>query len=238
VRVLVDYANLDPLLKQRGLEAVAWEIIQVIGPSNLNPSEQVQIRFYGGWYQGDEFSKLAQQLAAEISQAFPQPMHLPTQGSSMPLRVNVELARSLLVDPSRDLFHTYRPRGLPGGIECNAPPFPGCVCPTACLIEPLYPFFRDRTCPGKDCTVRPRHILTRPEQKLVDTMLVADLIHLSSQPEATTIVSSDDDIWPGIRMALSAGGAILHVHSKRGQGTPEFYRGRLPSTYQELHLAK
>lgn len=37
-------------------------------------------------------------------------------------------------------------------------------------------------------------------------------------------------------MALSAGASIFHIHSKKGQGTPEFYQGRLPSTYREFHL--
>ena len=67
-------------------------------------------------------------------------------------------------------------------------------------------------------------------------MLVADLIHLSASPQGVGVVSSDDDIWPGIRMALSAGASIFHIHSKKGQGTPEFYQGRLPSTYREFHL--
>lgn len=236
VWILVDYSNVDPLLKQRGLGAVAWEIIQAIGPANFTPAEQVQVRLYGGWYQGDEFSKLAQQLAAEISGAFPQPVYLPAGDESLPLRVNVELARSLLIDPSRDLFHTYRPRGLPGGIICESPPFPGCISPALCPIQPLFSFFTDRTCPATDCGVRPRHVLSRPEQKLVDTMLVADLIHLASQRETVGVVSSDDDIWPGIRMALSGGGSVIHIHSKKGQGTPEFYKGPLPSAYQELHL--
>ena len=51
-----------------------------------------------------------------------------------------------------------------------------------------------------------------PAQKLVDTMLTADLIQVS-RPAAThiAVVTSDDDLWPGIYTALSQGATVHHV---------------------------
>jgi hypothetical protein len=234
VWVLADYSNIDPVLKLRGLEATAHAIVSRIGPEYIDPSDPITIRMYGGWYQGDELSKLAQTLSAEIAGAFPMPVQVPP--FDILIRVNVELARGLVVDPSRDLFHTYRLRGLPGGIAPYDPPFEGCCSPEACPIAPLYDFFRDKRCPSGGCTVRPKQVLYRAEQKLADTMLVADLVHLASSTSRVVVVSSDDDIWPGIRTALSGGASIIHLQSKRGQSTPEFYKRAVPSSYIEIHL--
>jgi hypothetical protein len=236
VVILVDYANVDPLIKSRGVEGLAFQIVETIGSSYFDAAESVTIRLYGGWFEGDEYSRLAQALAAEIGQSFPRPIHLTSDGISIPLRMNVELARSILIDPSHDLFHTFRPRGLPGGIQCQEPPFIGCTLQERCPLAPISSFFRERSCPTPDCAVRPKQVLSRPEQKLVDTMLVVDLLHLVMSGSRVAVVGSDDDLWPGIRMALSIGGSIIHMHSKKGQSTPAFYKRRVPTAYIELHL--
>ena len=58
-------------------------------------------------------------------------------------------------------------------------------------------------------------LLSRREQKLVDTMIVADLIHLASRGETPIgLVSSDDDMWPGILSALNIGASVIHVHTR------------------------
>jgi uncharacterized LabA/DUF88 family protein len=236
VWILVDYANLDPMEKQRGLEHVVWRLLQGLGQTNFEDTELVRVRLYGGWYQGDALSTLAQQLSAEIAGAFPKPMELLADGKRLRLRVIVELARSLLVDPARDLFHTFRPRGLPGGLRCATPPFEGCANVHACPIRPLHELLEFRICPTGGCEVRAKDVLDRAEQKLVDTMITTDLVQLALEGERLAIVSSDDDMWPGIRMALSRGHTVLHLHPKRGQFTPKHYKEPTPEHYVELSL--
>jgi hypothetical protein len=236
VLTLVDYANVDPLLKERGLEAIAWRICEVLGGAHLSGADRLRIRLYGGWYQGGELSKLAQGLAAELDASFPLPVRLPVGGSTLLIRVDCELARSLIIEPGRDLFHTFRERGLPGGIKTINLPFPGCPSPEACAIGPICAFLRNSECPADGCSVRPRQVMHRGEQKLVDTMLVADLIQVASHDDRVAVISSDDDIWPGIRTGVALGCDLIHLQSKRGQHTPEFYKTSMPANYFEGRL--
>jgi hypothetical protein len=60
----------------------------------------------------------------------------------------------------------------------------------------------------------PSALISTTEQKLVDSMLTADLIHLAHSGEQfVAIVSSDDDMWPGIITAVHAGAHVLHVQT-------------------------
>lgn len=75
--------------------------------------------------------------------------------------------------------------------------------------------------------------MTRPEQKLVDTMLTADLIHVASLMGTSdlVIVTNDDDLWPGIRMAVHLGATVHHVHPRKRQTTPGFYASTVTKNY-------
>ena len=84
-------------------------------------------------------------------------------------------------------------------------------------------FLEEQRCPGNGCTVRQNDVLQKWEQKLVDTMLVSDLIFLATRGERDlVVVSSDDDIWPGIRTALQLGARVTQVHTG-GRETPADY---------------
>jgi uncharacterized LabA/DUF88 family protein len=80
-------------------------------------------------------------------------------------------------------------------------------------------------------------LIYKSEQKLVDTMLAADLIYLCLQRDRkVAVVSSDDDMWPAIKTVLNLGMTVLHVHTSAGRRTPQFYtRGGLP-TYVEMNI--
>ena len=111
----------------------------------------------------------------------------------------------------------------------------GVVSP--CVLAALPDFINNETCPQVGCSVTRRMLLRGAgEQKLVDTMLVADLIYLSRIGEASVgIVSSDDDVWPGIISALVAGTRVLHVLT--GNPTsPIGYTDGLPGYYIKLSM--
>ena len=68
----------------------------------------------------------------------------------------------------------------------------------------------------------PGAVLQRAEQKLVDSMMVVDLLHLAEvTPEPLVVVSADDDLWPGIRFALLRGTRVIHVVPQRGRAERE-----------------
>lgn len=230
--ILVDYDNLDRLERQRGLEHVVWLTLSRIEAQYPIGADRIQVRLYGGWYLGETLSHLAQELTTEIFATYPAPVDISGDKSKM-CRVNVELARSILVDPSTDLFHTYRPRGV-SGIRCHGPPYKNCVRPKDCQTAKLHEFFNSRQCVVNGCSVKAKNVFYRAEQKLVDSMLIADLIYLVDQGCSVSVVSSDDDLWPGMRLALEYGKPIIHMHPRKGQQTPDMYKVRAPSNYIEL----
>ncbi len=229
--VLVDFDNLLKLDRERGLDHCVNRIVQTIGASALPPNSRVHLRLYGGWYVNQTLSRRAQELIASVEAGFPKPILVGASDAPYNARVTVELARSLLVAPSQDVFHTYRVRAAPDNIECKSPPYTNCVNPTHCKLFNLHIFLQSKSCPADHCTLSPAKILRRPEQKLVDTMIVADLIQITLHNTTVVLVSSDDDMYPGIHMGLSRGARILHIHTRAHRVTPDFYLPRHLNNY-------
>ena len=104
-------------------------------------------------------------------------------------------------------------------------PFPGCAAPARCPIAALDPFIRNTKCPVEGCPAEPRTVLAREEQKLVDSMLVVDLVHFAEMTaEPLVVVSADDDLWPGIRFVLLRGARVIHVIPRRSRVDRDRYR--------------
>ena len=105
----------------------------------------------------------------------------------------MEFARPPIVD-TVSLTHPYRRRSMPAEVTCHS---------ANVHTRSLVAFFNESKCPHPRCGVTPRNVLGRSEQKLVDSMLVVDLVRLG-QPASELIVpaSSDDAIRPGPRAVL------------------------------------
>jgi hypothetical protein len=72
----------------------------------------------------------------------------------------------------------------------------------------------------------PDFIQGRGEQKLVDTMLVADLIQLSHAGDTeVAIVTADDDVWPGVITGMQAGTHVVHIWPKYFTTSPQYLTG-------------
>ena len=94
---------------------------------------------------------------------------------------------------------------------------------------------RNASCPADDCAVAPQTVLIREEQKLVDSMLVIDLVHLAqTTTEPLVVVSADDDLWPGIRFVLLHGAHVIHVIPSRGQEVTDTYRSLATPRYTRV----
>ena len=77
--------------------------------------------------------------------------------------------------------------------------------------------------------------MAREEQKLVDSMLVVDLVHFAeTTDEPLVVVSADDDLWPGIRFVLLRGANVIHVIPRRGRVDRERYRLLETETYSQV----
>ena len=153
------------------------------------------------------------------------------------LLVRAELARALICDPGVELTHTYRRRSLPPRLRCISTPFPNCAEPSRCPVAGVEPFIRDGACPGDGCVVTPGAVLERAEQKLVDSMITIDLVHLAeATSECLVVVSADDDLWPGIRFVLLRGAQVVHVVPRRGGSTSDRYRGLKTGKYAQVAI--
>lgn len=82
----------------------------------------------------------------------------------------------------------------------------------------------------------------RDEQKMVDTLLVADMASHAMMNKASdvVVVSSDIDMWPGVLLALRIGCGVTHIHTKSGWRTQPHLVGTLGATlgksYRQLAM--
>lgn len=237
--VLIDYDNLDRLVRLRGARHVMTSLFQAIGRRRLaaGQTETAVCRLYGGWFDGASLSARAQELTADLRREFPGVVTVADEHDTCTVLVRAELALALACDPRVALTHTYRRRSSPPRLRCVTPPFPDCADASRCPVAPIHPFIRDGACPTRDCDVTPRAVLERAEQKLVDSMLIIDLVHLAeATSEPLVVVSADDDLWPGIRFVLLRGAQVVHVVPRRHRRTPGPYRRLETPTYSQVDM--
>lgn len=232
--ILVDYDNVEPTDRARGVFNVVARVLDAIGRSWFTDGQHVRFRMYGGWYGGLRLTPRAQDLTADLQRTLPFPFTLANGSSKVRLRVSGELAHGLAADPGGVLVNTFRVEAAEiGRLKCSIAPYSGCADPRGCGLLPALDVVRGEACPVVGCSVGLSHVLTKPQQKLVDTMLTADLIHFATHGERSVgVVSSDDDLWPGIKAALLHGARVAHVHTKLG-GTPMAYAERAGAAYTQ-----
>lgn len=237
MNVFVDYDNIQHYQRRRGINNVVMTILEVLPETILPHGADVSIRLYGGWYQYRRLSRVAQYLTGEIAGFSPASISLRTSGQQRTLRVSVELARSMLVDPSRIVSNTFRLRGTPSNLRSKKMPYDGCVDALGCPLQGTYQLLTSGGCPVAECTTELTDVIERHEQKLVDTMLTVDIIHASSWMKSDiVVVTSDDDLWPGIRTAISMGVDVHHIHTQGGRRTPFHYSANVGKNYHQYTI--
>jgi hypothetical protein len=236
VQVLVDYDNVPKDISIKGPRFLA-DLIQTrlisFSPTSFPGDVRLNIRFYGGWYASAIRSSRANQLLAAIQSQFPMIVQDPKL--SRKIILNASLAESLLAVPNHLLVHTFRRRSGVPPLVCNTPSGLNCSNPS-CPAGPLSVLINSKGCPIAGCTKGIGDFLSRAEQKLVDTMLVSDMIHLAfSREPMLAVVSSDDDLWPGMLTAMSSGSHIFHITTGYPSTSP-MYLGTMNATYQSLSI--
>jgi hypothetical protein len=225
--VLIDFDNVLPHMKREGLVNVCSRVVNAVANRKMYFAQRCRVRLYGGWYEDQSLTRQAEELITEIEGGFPTVIQWVTNKGSGQCLAKVEMAYSLEVEPARHLFYTHRTRDFSEQVQCNASRLARCGDPD-CPMRVVSEFFRLKKCPNPGCRTTPGDLLWKREQKLVDTMLTADLIHLAKVGQHDlAVVSSDDDLWPGIQTALLYGARVIQVHTRAGRETPEAYRSGL-----------
>lgn len=180
-----------------------------------------------------KLSRRAEQLLKQIDQHFPLAL---LSSDHFKVIVKAELARALACDPQHVFTHTFRTRSKPV-FKVKRFPLEECVEPLSCRIVDVNSFVYNNVCPNMNCNVSPETAFYRAEQKLVDSMIVVDLVHYAiSQGERLIIVSGDDDMWPGIRYALLQNALITHVVPKHPNQRKSPYKRLSTESYTLVTL--
>jgi uncharacterized LabA/DUF88 family protein len=236
MNVLVDYNNVRQADRRFGPAFVVDKIMDALGPDRIGSSAKVHVRLYDGWYDERSLTRLAQRVSAEVQAKSPFTKAFPIGTITTKVLVTVELADCLMAIPRQTMLHTFRTDIHADDIVFRHPQTAGCIVPTCPLIA-AHQFLQQHRCPSADCRITPEALVHREQQKLVDTMLAVDLLtcHIAAQREVA-VVSSDDDLWPAIKLATHFGVQVFHVHTIPNRKTPPIYSRTAGSGYVQLNL--
>ena len=225
--VFIDYDNLLPNHKMDGILGVVTKALCQIPVIASTPRIRCDVRVYGGWYEGTQITRKAQDVTVEVQRDFPSLIRLSAPGGAVPIVVSVsaELAVALLQEPGHHLFNTYRRKGKPSNLRVETPQDVGCTDPD-CILPLMAKLLKSGKCPKQECNEGGRNLVYRHEQKIVDTMLSCDLIHAASTPyDKLILISGDDDFLPPLRTILLRGIPAVRFHPKANFSRASFPHG-------------
>jgi uncharacterized LabA/DUF88 family protein len=185
--------------------------------------ERLRFRLYGGWYRESDFTRRAQDLSSELQRLFPA-TYRPL-GGGRPVKVGVELAYAMLVAPDQHLIKTVRTSNAPHrAVKMGSPRSHGCKRET-CYLKGIRAFFSKGYCTHPGCDVKSTQLMgSTQSQKLVDTMITADVLHACADgARSLALVSSDDDMVPAVLQALRNEVEVIHLHTGPRDQTPAYY---------------
>jgi hypothetical protein len=219
LRIMVDFDNVDRQALLAGPVALAERIVRALPLDIVGAFAFATVRLYGGWRTNGMPTTRAQRLSADILAKAPLYLRL-IPGNSQHFRVDVELALSAVGTTVPFSETLARERDL-RGFRARPVPLSQCSSTAACGMQSFAASDNRSPCPVQGCSVRFGDVFCRDEQKIVDTLMVADiaktaLVDLSSH---VVVLTSDTDVWPGVLLALDSNCQVLHLHSKRGWRT-------------------
>lgn len=224
--VLVDFDNVEAIHRRPGPVNLSKMLISLLPSSLVSRYSAVTVRLYGGWRVDAVRTRLAQALVPDLQLNSPCMISVGKFGSAIAIRMRVELADGPIA--SRIILEgTFaRDRSVRKFSVRNS--WPECANSNACGMIQFRSVSHATSCSQTNCNSALKDILVRDEQKMVDTLMVADMAHQAFIENAKDIVlvSSDTDLWPGILLSLRAGCGVTQIHTKTGGRT----QNRLLST--------
>lgn len=218
--VLVDFDNAEANLKRAGPVSLAKALVAVIPGSIITKHSGLIVRLYGGWRCQGTLTTSAQKLVPDIRMMSPANVVVVDAGVRTNVRLSVELAEKPIGSSKLFTDTLARERGL-RSFRARLAPWSDCADKSACGFSQFAAISSQVACVNSTCNVRLTDVLVRDEQKMVDTMIVADIAQQALVEKATdvVVVSSDTDMWPGVMLALRVGCFITHVHTRNGWKT-------------------
>lgn len=239
--LFVDYDNIEQSLTRAGPVSLAKTLVALAPSALISRHSIIIVRLYGGWRVGSTLTTLAQRLIPDIRANSPCIVNVSHAGASLSCRLIVELADKP-IGTSVPFEHTLVKDRVIRKFKALATPWPNCIDTGSCGFHSIAGLAYSTKCSNGGCAAKLEEIFVRDEQKMVDTLIVADIAHQTYVEKASDIVvvSSDTDMWPGILLALRAGCFVTHIHTKPGWRTQRHLIGtligRLNHQYQQLSV--
>ena len=220
--VLVDYDNLPDADRKLGADHIVRKIVDLV--PEIDSAQRARVRLYGGWYESDRLTRRAQQLSAELRTCSPVRVPINRGDSEQVLLADIELVATSLLHPRVLVGNTFRRQRIRDGIECEQRPWLSCADDGSCPLSTMEAVFSSGNCPNVRCAVRLADLLSRFEQKVVDTMIVGDLACANEYGYSTLcVVSRDDDIWPGLCLAARFAKSLVLISPAASRRLPRYY---------------
>lgn len=197
-----------------GLEELARAVVRC-----TPEAKDVRIRLYGGWH-GDvpETRVDLREMVVRAIDRIPQRVNRS--------RLGFEIAETPHWDRSIRLLRSVKRvpiTHIAGELQSHS----SCANPATCALDVLGSWFRGR-CPTSGCGVRLSDVASSIGQKMVDTLLTADAIEISSTEAADILLvaSDDEDMIPALLAASRNRISVVHMVRREGS-PPPYYRGIL-----------
>lgn len=232
---------MEPRLKGAGPVGLARILAASVPELVLARHDSVLVRLYGGWRCQGNLTTGAQKLVPDIRSNSPTVVQVTHSGARHQFRLTVELA-DCPIGTTVPLQETLvKDRDL-RKFRARSAPWPECTTPSICGLAHVASATHATPCGNAGCSSRLGNVFVRDEQKMVDTLIVADVAFQALSASATdvAIVSSDTDMWPGVLLALRAGCAVTHIHTRAGWRTQRHLLATLGASasrgYQQLSV--
>jgi len=213
---LIDYDNLRsaPAFRARP-KNIFHQLAQMFSGLINDGTGIIHARFYGGWRLGYAPSYSAQGFTSLLEEDFPLVI---TAGNGSIVRVKGEMATDLLLDKGNVIPFTFRKN--PSVIETLRIDRRFTCAEQDCPVKAACEFVESKGACSRGfsaCGSGLSGLIFKDEQKIVDTAIVSDMQHISTMPNEKSIllISSDDDLYPGVLAALVAGKTVLHGNPLR-----------------------
>jgi hypothetical protein len=208
IRVLVDLGNTshfrnlvspNPIIVGDRIDTLLTTSVDSFLPI-FSLSFEAHFRLYHGW-----FDDIGQPTDLHYLSTKHLRERYPTRTKRA--RIFAELGEAPASLGTCQLHHTMRvERGLPPFSLIFVDEIPkGCKHPDNCALFEFKKWIKGR-CPRhkEGCSVLISDVISHRRQKLIDTMLVADLVWFATHGENVAVVSDDEDVIPGLLCASTS----------------------------------
>lgn len=239
--VFVDFDNVQAIQIQTGVVAFSRMLVSQLPSTLLSQYDNVFVRLYGGWRSKGLLTRGAQRIIPDIRSNSGGVLQFLLGEETRKVIVHVALAYAP-IGFSTPLDETLVFDRDLRKFRAKSQPWSECANATACGLAGLSTLCHTSQCQENNCAMKLGDLLVRDEQKMVDTLIVADIAHDVHVDRARdlVVVSSDTDMWPGVLLALRAGCSVTHIHPKKNWRTQAHLmrtlNNQLQNSYKQMSL--